>query len=442
MLLVTGNDLGRWTYCSRRYALRQPAGPPYLKPMKTTPLILLLVVLSACTRRARPYDFPRPVDTATRPITLQEKRDYSFPEAGLTFDNQFDGARLNNVRALDAATFEISIEPENQPINSSPWYAFRIRPTSNREITVRLVYPDEVQHRYFPKISEDRRVWAPVDSTRVVYNLDSTSIDVRLMLRANQPVYFAGQEVINSADVDEWITDLAAANAVINRSTIGQSKLGRPLPLLRISRGEELAERPTIVIFSRQHPPEVTGYLAMQAFLERVLDHPQFEELLDSYQFLVFPLLNPDGVDLGHWRHTAGGVDSNRDWAFYNQPEARQVADYVVRQTRKADSQVVLGLDFHSTHYDVYYTFNEEAPPTIFPDFKDEWLRKIEQKVGGDFRINEEAEPLGRPTSMAWFRTQFGAEGITYEIGDGTDRTFVTRKGQLSADAMIEVLLN
>jgi hypothetical protein len=68
-------------------------------------------------------------------------------------------------------------------------------------------------------------------------------------------------------------------------------------------------------------------------------------------------------------------------------------------------------------------------------------LAAIERGIGGDFRINEEAEPIGKHTSMSWFRTQFGAEGITYEIGDGTDRDFVRRKGLVSAEALIEVLL-
>ena len=41
---------------------------------------------------------------------------------------------------------------------------------------------------------------------------------------------------------------------------------------------------------------------------------------------IVYPLMNPDGVDEGHWRHNTGGIDLNRDWAHYNQPETRQVA--------------------------------------------------------------------------------------------------------------------
>ena len=61
---------------------------------------------------------------------------------------------------------------------------------------------------------------------------------------------------------------------------------------------------------------------------------------------MVFPLMNPDGVDLGHWRHNAGGIDLNRDWALYRQPETRLVADFIVKEVKTQKSQLVLGLDF------------------------------------------------------------------------------------------------
>ena len=36
---------------------------------------------------------------------------------------------------------------------------------------------------------------------------------------------------------------------------------------------------------------------------------------MEKFRVLAFPLMNPDGVDLGHWRHNAGGIDLNRDWS-------------------------------------------------------------------------------------------------------------------------------
>lgn len=195
-----------------------------------------------------------------------------------------------------------------------------------------------------------------------------------------------------------------------------------------------------VVILSRQHPPEVTGFMALQAFLDKVLDNsPLSREFLDRYRLLVFPLMNPDGVDLGHWRHNSGGVDLNRDWAFYRQTETRLVADQIVRQAYLRRNQVLLGLDFHSTWYDVYYT-NTLDPDTALPEFTDLWLSAIENAIPG-YKVDERPSGLGRPVSKSWFFTQFKAVGITYEIGDNTDRDFVRLKGEASARSLMELLL-
>ena len=403
--------------------------------------LLLTTLFGTCGRAPKTYEFPTPVDTTTRPIATQEKQRYEF--GNLYVDNLFDGARLNAAERVNDTLLRVRIEPENTPINASPWYAFRLRATEPLEITVELTYANDYKHRYYPKLGYDeRRRWVRADSSRVWVAPDGRSAKVRVQLETQQPVYLAGQEIINSADVAAWSADRAARHPdVVTPIEAGESKLGRPLRGFTISKAP-LGRRPTIVLFSRQHPPEVTGYLAFQAFVDGILDHPYRDEFLEQYQLLVYPLLNPDGVDLGHWRHTAGGIDSNRDWAFYRQPEARQIAEDVIARTRKAKGRVVIGMDFHSTYEDVYYTHNNAVKiPTAVPGFKDAWLTAIERGIGGGFRINEEAEPIGKPTTMSWFRTQFGAEGITYEIGDGTDRTFVRRKGLVSADALITTLL-
>lgn len=409
--------------------------------MKQTLLLLITLGLFSCNRASN-YNFPVDVDTRTKEIVLQQKQIWNFPEAGLTVDNEFDGARLNAIRRTNDTLYTVRIKPENEPINPSPWYAMRFNSDRDQTITIRLTYPPGVHHRYFPKSSTDRQNWAPLDSAMVAVGPEQFTADVRMDLSANQAQYLAGQEVINSTDVKLWREALGRRyNDVIGAFYVGESKLGRNLEAFRIG-GGEMDDRRTIVLLSRQHPPEVTGFLCLQAFLDGILEHPRRAEFLKQYQLLVYPLLNPDGVDLGHWRHTAGGIDSNRDWAKYRQPEAQQIANNIVKLTNEYHSDVVLGIDFHSTYKDVYYTHNDRVePPSALPGFKDAWLAAIERGIGGSFRINEDAEPIGKPTTMSWFRTQFGAEGITYEIGDGTDRAFVRQKGMVSADALVEVLL-
>ena len=398
-------------------------------------LCIILFVSNACqTYQAKPYDFPKPVDTSTKPIEFQEKKIYSFPEQGVSADNLFDGARLNDFTFVADNLFQATTSPENTPINHSPYYAFRIWSDKAQDIQVELNYTAH-KHRYHPKVSTDGVNWKLLDDSQVTLAPDSVNAFLTLQI-SSDTLWVAAQEVQNSSHVRQWC-EAEATHPNVHLSSIGKSKLDRELWLLDIYEGE-VQKKDVIVILSRQHPPEVTGWFAMKSFVEEIIaDNPLSNAFRKKYRIMVFPLMNPDGTDMGHWRHNAGGIDPNRDWAYYRQPENRQVADYVVHTAKKNKSDVILGLDFHSTFWDIYYT-NKELPKHI-PHFKDYWLWGIHQSLGE--KTNERPSKLGGPVSKNWFLTQFGAVGITYEIGDSTPRDFIKEKGKVSATEMMEILI-
>ncbi len=403
----------------------------------------LIILLGACARKAATYEFPRPVDTSTQPIRAAESRNWLLSN-GVTVSTDFLSGRLHELRLTPGGVISASVLPENEPINKSPWYAFTLEALTATPVKVALNYPEWAGHRYWPKYSTDRINWVRLDSTRIELSPDGRVATLSIDLSAGEKVWIAAQEIHDSKDVSNW-AKRQAAHVHTEYTTVGKSVQGRPLIRLTVKKADA-RPRKTIAILSRQHPPEVTGYLAMQAFVEALLDDDRLGGFLDDYQLLIYPLLNPDGVDGGHWRHNAGGVDLNRDWAYYRQPENEQIANDIVRTARKTKAPLVLGLDFHSTQEDVYYTHDDSVQPvSALGNFKDRWLAAIETKIKAagypDFSINEEAEPVGRPTSMSWFRTQFNAEGITYEIGDGTPRDFVRQKGVISAEALLTELL-
>ena len=388
-------------------------------------------------RHAQPYDFPDSVDTRDHPIQLQEKRLYSDTANQVFATNDFPAARLNNFELIRGNLYKVTIAPENTPINYSPWYAFKIWSTTHKDIWVQFVYT-YAGHRYIPKLSHDGEHWqaaAPDDFTFLADGQAVVHLDV-----SPDTLWVAAQEITDTRRVATWLQGLSADERV-TVDTIGQSKLGRPLLFMDIHTGKT-RKKDIIAIFSRQHPPEVTGFQALQAFVDELLTNERSAEFFKQYRVVVYPLLNPDGVDLGHWRHNAGGIDLNRDWAYYRQPETRQVADHLVNLAADSKSRVVLGIDFHSTQKDVFYTLPDSGYVSHIPWFKRAWLRGIEQTIGGDYRLNESPSGLGQPVSKGWFYTQFKAEGVTYEVGDETPRDFIRRKGQVAARVMIDVLLD
>jgi hypothetical protein len=401
-----------------------------LKPFWIISIILLL----GCNKYvASNFDFPDPTETSDQPVIFQKKKTYH--SAGVFADNQFDGARMNDFTQLDDSTFAVKITPENYPINPSPWYAFRIWSDSIRKIKLILDY-EKANHRYWPKVSKDGNQWAHLD-TASIYPLDNQDMILELWL-SQDTLWVAGQEVINSQKIKNWCQNIAQ-HPEVSFSTIGQSKLGRDMYFLDMGSGNQKG-KDVVVILSRQHPPEVTGYLAMEAFVETLLsDTKMARDFRKKYRMLVFPLMNPDGVDLGHWRHNAGGIDLNRDWAYYRQPETRLVADFIVKQAKKQKSEVVLGLDFHSTQKDLYYTFDSTFNTTMY-GFHDYWIDNLGDNLD-NYEPDHRPGKLNQPISKGWFLKQFDAESITYEVGDNTPREFIRLKAETAAVEMMKLMI-
>ncbi len=410
---------------------------------RNLPLLLAaLALILSCRgpKRILKYDpsvYPDPVDTRTRPIQTQNKRVFRFP-SGIQLDNKFDGARLNDARVINDTAYSIYITPENEPINHSPYYAFRFYTDSARDITVLLHYPPKYHHRYVPKLSTDGHQWQAIDSADYTVAPDTASALLKLHLPANRVLYVSAQELKTSRMTEEWARE-RAANPWVQLRQIGKSKLGRPLWFMNIGTGEDKG-KDIVVVITRQHPPEVSGHLAFDAFIDEMLvDNRRNRDFYEHHQLWVVPMMNPDGVDLGHWRHNAGGIDLNRDWAYFNQPETRQVAQFILKRAKEQKANIILGLDFHSTQHDIYYTFPDSLKRKIYK-FNHYWIQGIDETLPPYHSVTE-AYALNSPISKAWFLLQFGAESITFEIGDETPRDFIRQKGRNAAREMVKLFV-
>ena len=176
----------------------------------------------------------------------------------------------------------------------------------------------------------------------------------------------------------------------------------------------------------------------MEAYVEEMLSDSKLSQAFrEKFRILVYPLINPDGVELGHWRHNVGGIDLNRDWSEFQQPETEAVAKHVSESVRAANNQVLLGMDFHSTQEDVIYTHTANRQSVISP-YKDLWLEAL---TTSDLHPNEEAYDLSTPMTKGWFYLEFGAEAIIYEVGDETDREFLKQKSRTAAQEMMKLLV-
>ncbi len=366
-------------------------------------------------------------------VELQDRRAYRFPDAGVTFTNRFDAARISDCTQQSDTEYRILIRPENKPINDSAWYAFQVKSREPRTITVRLSYQDG-KHRYHPKTSPDGVDWTPLAED--AYSRDKNGATLGLQV-GPKTLWVAGQEMICGKQLNDWIDKIDRLRFV-RTTTIGRSVLGKPIRRLELSHGRATG---SVFIVGRQHPPEVTGSLGLMNFVETLAGKSELaQEFRRSFDVLVVPLMNPDGVQEGHWRHNMHGVDLNRDWGKFKQPETKAVAEMILRHRSKSMPRPYLLIDFHSTHRDVFYT-QADSQPTDPPDFCRDWLAAISDRLP-DYKVRRSSSLTSKsPTSKKWGYEALGIPSITYEFGDNTDRALIRRVSKVAAEEMMRLLL-
>ena len=381
------------------------------------------------------------VSTLTRPIQYQLKKMYSLGN-GIYCSNEFNGARLNGVALTNDTIITVLITAENTPINESPWYAFKLWADTMMNIQLKITYSEGVAHRYYPKFSRDGERWNNVDS--IYYLSDTASVSkgetpkfcvVRLSI-SKDTTWISAQEIITSKAINNWSEKLAE-KPFVSVQEIGKSFEGRSINLLQIGNPDS---KKMIMVLSRQHPPEVTGWLAMKWFVETLCAENELaEKFRNEYTVFVVPVVNPDGVDNGHWRHNSGGIDLNRDWEDFNQPETRAIKNFMEKQV-SSGGKFYFGVDFHSTFEDIYYTINPEKKGNM-PGLVPQLIQAVGNEIPGyepNIRPNSDDEP--KISSTSFFFYEFGVEAVTYEIGDGTSRDLIQRKGELTAKKLMELM--
>ena len=344
--------------------------------------------------------------------------------ASLHFD--FDGASPAACAVTGERDFALLITPEHAPpINPSPWYAFRYQSQGDAPVSVTLRYLGG-QHRYAPKWSDGGGNWRelPVEPAA-----DGKGTVIRLPAGSGM---VAAQEILSPADARADLARWSAASGapVI---TLGHSHDGRPIEAVRLGR----ADAPRLVILlGRQHPPEVSGAVAMEAFVDALAERGA---LPGDVQVIVVPLLNPDGTARGHWRANRGGIDLNRDWGTFTQPETRAVKSWL--DALPAGVRPVLMLDFHSTRTNLFYVQGEaEATPDQLR-FRKAWLDGREGALAGyPFLIEPRDANPGSGTAKNWFHATYAIPAYTYEVADEADRAATRAAAKVLANNVIPAL--
>ena len=344
--------------------------------------------------------------------------------ASLHFD--FEGASDSACAVTGERDFTVLVTPEHAPpINPSPWYAFRYQAEGDAPVTVTLRYLGG-RNRYAPKFAQDGN-WRTLPA-----EVGEDGASARISLPGWGGVV-AAQELVTPELARESLARWSAASGA-PVFTLGASHDGRPIEAIRLGRAD--ASR-LVVLIGRQHPPEVTGAVAMQAFVDALVQAAG--RVPDDVQFLIVPMLNPDGTARGHWRANRGAVDLNRDWGSFTQPETRAVKAWL--DALPQGVRPVLMVDFHSTSRNLFYVQGPGEADAAQQAFLAAWLGGQEGAVPGyPFTLEPRNANPGSGTTKNWFHQTYAIPAYTYEVGDNTDLAATRDAARFFAGRLLTVL--
>ncbi|MHC4429755.1 MAG: M14 family zinc carboxypeptidase, partial [Planctomycetota bacterium] len=235
--------------------------------------------------------------------------------------------------------------------------------------------------------------------------------------------------------------------------SIGNSLEGRAINGIRIT-GAAPGDRPAILLNSCQHAREwisvmVTMYVADTLINDYDTD-PVIQELVDSIEWLIIPIINPDGYVYSWgperlWRKNRRnngdgtfGVDNNRNWGYewggngssgdtssetyrgpapFSEPETQVIRDFYI-----ANPQIVANIDFHAYGQLVLspWGYTSSPPPGIdILNLIGEAMADAIQSVHGEFYEQGPINPLLYPAdgvSVDWCYGDQGVLSYTIEL--------------------------
>lgn len=340
---------------------------------------------------------------------FQKRKTWAFAADGVSFSNEFSGARLNGVTRTGKLSYQLSISPEARPINDSAWFAFRVCSERAEEISLTISYEGGT-HRYRPQVSREGGAWRLISGVTESSQRRTATFPLEVSPLVQ---VVAGQPLITMEDQMAWAASKSKL-PFVSQSEIGRSVQGRPVPMLETKTATAGTAR-TLILMTGQHPPEFTSVVGFRNFMEPLLgDTPLALEFRRHFNMAIFPLMNPDGWYHGHWRCNANGIDPNRSWTDDGLAKVPEVK-HGIRVIRGLIDPVLF-IDFHSTKINVLYTGpdDDREPRFIVPELHEalgrrvpEWLwkRDISHKSDG-------------PPSRSWATRVLNIPSVTWEFSD------------------------
>jgi hypothetical protein len=297
------------------------------------------------------------------PMSVAEEPDFllaseTYPEKivktlqGIIFDSDYDNGSLQDVIESGENIFNCTIYTDQGESGSSKyWFRFKMTGVAGRIITLNI---DHSQNP-LPVIRVNDGGWRRMTDTEA-----PSSSQLVLFFAANED--HAEVAFFFPSGYDETyrqVGDLVRRCDMASTESIGLSYMGRSMWMATITDSHVTdTYKHRIWIHSRAHAGEATGTHVMLGLLNLVTSNsPAGRYMRRHFIFNIVPLLNVDGVYLGHTRWDSQGIDPERQWG--NPSRIPETANLRAKVDEFMDGThpIEVALNLHSSVNDFEDTF-------------------------------------------------------------------------------------
>ena len=281
------------------------------------------------------------------------------------------------------------------------------------------------------------------------------------------------QSYQRTPEIHSYLNTLAADfPALTSMEDVGDSLQGRDLLAIRITGPGDVSARPAIFLNGGQHArewisPSTVTYIADQ-LLRNYGSDPLITELVDSFEWIILPVVNPDGYEytwdsVRLWRKNRRnngngtfGVDLNRNWdidfggtgasantnsdiyhgpSAFSEPETAAVSSFINNEPR-----IIAHIDFHCFSQLILYPWGYEGAPALTPtenafytQVSDDMAQAILNRFGADYTPQPSIDLYPAAGTMGDWTADQGLRGWTIELRPdaGTQSGFILPPEQI-----------
>lgn len=263
---------------------------------------------------------------------------------GIEFTSDYDNGSLLDIQDAGANTFNATLYTESGELGTRKyWFRFRMSGVAGRTLTINIDHSSNP--RPVVRVNDGR--WRRMTSTEA----PSSSRIVLVFLSTENFAEVAFFFPLGFQETYDTVSEIVRDCDDATTESIGVSFQGRPLWMARVTeRFVPDTDKRRVWMHSRAHAGEATAVHVMTGFLRQVAENsPLGRHLRRHCIFNVVPLVNCDGVYLGHTRWDSQGIDPERQWAA--ETPIPEVAAMKTRIATLMDgpNPIEVALNLHST---------------------------------------------------------------------------------------------